>query len=336
MSDLSTRYLGMDLKSPLVASPSPICARLDAIRALEDAGAAAVVLHSLFEEQINIESQELDRHLSEGSESFAEAVDYFPEVDDYRLGPEQYLEHIRAAKAAVDIPIIASLNGVTDGGWVRYAKYMEEAGADALELNAYYIPTDPEISGAFVEQRYCDLVHAVDSAVDIPLAVKIGPYFSNTANMAQRLEESGANALVLFNRFYQPDFDLESLEVVPNLRLSTSDELRLRLRWVAILHGRVESDFAVTGGVHTHLDVLKCMMAGANVAMMTSALLHHGIDYLIRVHDDLRSWMEEHEYESIEMMQGSMSQRSAKEPGAFERANYLHVLGSFTERATLR
>ncbi len=315
MSDLRSSYLGLALKSPLVASASPICARLDAIRQLEDAGAAAVVLHSLFEEQINIESQELDRHLLQGADSFAEALDYFPAVDDYRLGPEQYLEHLRKAKEAVSIPIIASLNGVSRGGWLRYAQYMEEAGADALELNEYYIPTNPDMTGAEVEAMYCDLVREVKESVKIPVAVKIGPFFSNLANMAARLEAAGANALVMFNRFYQPDFDLEALEVVPNLRLSTSEELRLRLRWVAILHGRVQTDFAVTGGVHTHLDVIKCMMAGANVAMMTSALLQRGIDHLVRVHTDLRTWLEEHDYESIEMMQGSMSQRSSREPG---------------------
>jgi len=332
MLDLTTRYLGLNLKHPLVASPSPLSARLDSVRQLEDAGAAAIVLHSLFEEQITLESQDLDRHLSHGSESYGEALSYFPELDDYRLGPESYLEHLRQCKAAVNVPVIASLNGVSTGGWIRYARLMEEAGADALELNEYYIPTDPEETGAQVEAMYEELVREVCAAVNIPVAVKLAPFFSSTANMCKRLADAGAKGLVLFNRFYQPDFDLETLEVTPNLVLSDSSELRLRLRWAAILFGRIEADLAITGGVHTGQDAVKCMLAGASVAMMTSALLRHGVSHIGTVLDGMTHWMEEHGYESVDMMQGAMSQRSCAEPAAFERANYIHVLGSYTGR----
>ncbi|RMG49876.1 MAG: dihydroorotate dehydrogenase-like protein [Acidobacteria bacterium] len=329
MIDLTTSYLGMNLKNPLVVSASPLCEEVDNIRRMEDAGAAAVVLHSLFEEQITLESHELNHHLSHSAESYAEALSYFPDMMNYNLGPEGYLEHIRRVKEAVDIPVIGSLNGVSTGGWITYAKKIEEAGADALELNIYFIPTDPEMTGADVEQMYVDLVRDVTSSVALPVAVKIGPYFSAMANMARRLDRAGAGALVLFNRFYQPDFDLEELEVVPDLDLSRSYELRLRLRWVAILYGRIKADMAVTGGVHTAEDVLKAMMAGARVAMMTSALLIHGIEHLARVRADILQWMEEHEYESIRQMQGSMSQRSVADPAAFERANYMKVLSSY-------
>jgi len=332
MADLSTTYLGLTLKNPLVASSSPLCESVDNIRRMEDAGAAAVVLHSLFEEQITLESRDLDRYLSHGTESFAEALTYFPDMTDYNLGPDGYLEHICRVKAAVDIPVIGSLNGVSSGGWIRYARKIEEAGADALELNVYYIPTDPGLTGPQVEGMYVDLVRDVAASVRIPVAVKLSPYFSSMANVARRLDEVGARGLVLFNRFYQPDFDLENLEVVPNLVLSTSHELRLRLRWVAILYGTIAADLAVTGGVHTAEDVLKVMMAGARAAMMTSALLRNGIGHLSRVLTDLVAWMEEHEYESIRQMQGSMSQRSVAEPAAFERANYMKVLRSYALR----
>ncbi len=329
MIDLTTSYLGMNLKNPLVVSASPLCEEVDNIRRMEDAGAAAVVLHSLFEEQITLESHELNHHLSHSAESYAEALSYFPDMMDYNLGPEGYLEHIRRVKEAVDIPVIGSLNGVSTGGWITYAKKIEEAGADALELNIYFIPTDPEMTGADVEQMYVDLVRDVASSVALPVAVKIGPYFSAMANMARRLDRAGAGALVLFNRFYQPDFDLEELKVVPDLDLSRSYELRLRLRWVAILYGHIKADMAITGGIHTAEDVLKAMMAGARVAMMTSALLIHGIEHLARVRADVLQWMEEHEYESIRQMQGSMSQRSVADPAAFERANYMKVLSSY-------
>jgi dihydroorotate dehydrogenase (fumarate) len=330
--DLSTRYLGLPLTSPLVMSASPLSEDVDNLRRAEDAGAGAVVLHSLFEEQMTIESHDLDRHLSHGTEAFAEALTYFPDMTDYNLGPEGYLAHVERAKAAVRIPVIASLNGVSSGGWIEYARRIEEAGADALELNVYFIPTDADMTGVEVERMYVDLVRDVKATVRIPVAVKIGPFFSALANLARRLEAAGADALVLFNRFYQPDLDVERLEVVPNLTLSSSSELRLRLRWVAILFGHVQADLAVTGGVHTAEDVLKAMMAGARVAMMTSALLHNGIGYLGRVRTALLAWMEEHEYESIRQMQGSMSQRAVAEPAAFERANYLRVLRSYALR----
>jgi dihydroorotate dehydrogenase (fumarate) len=331
--DLSTKYLGLELKSPLVASASPLSEDIGNIRKMEDAGAGAVVLHSLFEEQIAVESYELDRYLSQCAESYAESLSYFPDLTGYNLGPEGYLEQISKAKAAVAIPVIASLNGVSSGGWIRYAQKMQEAGADALELNIYTIPTDPEVAGAQVEQGYCDLVRDVRASVGIPIAVKIGPYFSAMANMARRLETAGANGLVLFNRFYQPDFDLEALEVVPSLQLSSSYELMLRLHWVAILYGKVGADLAITGGVHTSYDVLKAMMAGAHVAMMTSALLKRGINYLATLTSELTNWMEEHEYESIRQMQGSMSQKSVADPNSFLRANYLKVLSSYSLRA---
>ena len=332
MPDLSTSYLGLALRSPLVASASPLCEDIGNIRRMEDAGAGAVVLHSLFEEQIELESHHLDRYLSHGTESYAESLTYLPDMVSYNLGPDGYLEHIRQAKAAVDIPVIGSLNGVSTGGWITYAKKIQEAGADALELNIYYIPTDPEMAGSQVEQRYVELARHVKAAVSIPVAVKLGHAFSAMANMARQLDQAGVGALVLFNRFYQPDFDLESLEVVPNLTLSSPWELLLRLHWVAILYGHVRADLAVTGGVHTAQDVLKAMMAGARVAMMTSALLKHGIDVLRVVRANLTAWMEAHEYASIRQMQGSMSYRSVADPAAFERANYMRVLSSYVLR----
>ena len=336
MADLSTSYLGLTLESPLVASASPLSESVDSIRRMEDAGAAAVVLHSLFEEQITLESNQLDSYLSHGTESYAESPTYFPDMRHYNLGPDAYLEHVRRAKAAVGIPVIGSLNGVSSGGWIGYAKKIEEAGADALELNIYYIPTDPQMTGAQVEQRYVDLVRDVSASVRIPVAVKLGHAWSATANEAARLDEAGAGALVLFNRFYLPDFDLDNLEVVPHLTLSSSHEVLVRLHWVAILHGHVRADLAVTGGVHTAQDVLKAMMAGARVAMMTSALLVNGIEHLTAVRSDLLAWMEAHEYESIRQMQGSMSYRSVREPAAFERANYMKVLSSYAVRTGMR
>ena len=332
MSDLSTSYLGLSLKNPLVVSPSPLCEDLDAIRKMEDAGASAVVLHSLFEEQLTLDSQDLDRFLTSGTESFAEALSYFPDMGQFKLGPEADLEHIQKAKKAVKIPIIGSLNGVSTGGWVSFAKKIEQAGADALELNVYYIATDPDMSGAQVEQMYADLVRDVRGSLKIPIAVKLGPYFSSMASVARRLDQAGANGLVLFNRFYQPDFDLEKLEVTPNLNLSRSEELRLRLCWVAILSGRIKADMAITGGVHTAEDVIKSMMAGAKVAMMTSALLKNGIEHLKTVREGVEAWMEKHEYASIRQMQGSMSQKSVAEPAAFVRANYMKVLRSYALR----
>jgi dihydroorotate dehydrogenase (fumarate) len=332
MIDLSTRYLGLPLASPLVASASPLSERLDNIRAMEDAGAAAVVLHSLFEEQIDVESEHLDRYLSHGAESHPEALDYFPDLAGYNLGPDGYLEHLRRAKEAVGIPIIGSLNGVSTGGWIEFAKKMQQAGADALELNIFYVPTDPALSGVQVERMYVDLVRAVKASVSIPVAVKLGHAFSALANLARHLDVVGADGLVLFNRFYLPDFDLESLEVTPRLTLSSPYELLLRLHWVAILYGHVKADLAVTGGVHGSAQVLKSMMAGARVAMMTSAVLQNGIEHFARVRADLLDWMEAHEYASIAQMQGSMSYRSVAEPAAFERANYMKVLSSYALR----
>jgi dihydroorotate dehydrogenase (fumarate) len=296
---------------------------------MEDAGASAVVLHSLFEEQLSLESEGLDHFLAQGTESFAESLSYFPDMGRYNLGPDAYLEHIRKAKAAVKIPIIGSLNGVSTGGWISYAKKIEQAGADGLELNVYYIPTDPDMSGAQVEQMYADLVRDVKASVKIPVAVKLGPYFSSMAALARRLDQAGANGLVLFNRFYQPDFDLEKLEVTPNLILSRSDELRLRLTWVGILYGRIKADMAITGGVHTPEDAIKSMMAGARVAMMTSALLRNGIGHIATMLEGVKAWMEKYEYASIRQMQGSMSQKSVAEPAAFVRANYMKVLSSY-------
>jgi dihydroorotate dehydrogenase (fumarate) len=329
MVDLTTKYLGMTLKNPLVVSASPLSEDLGNIRRMEDSGASAVVLPSLFEEQIHVESNTLDRFLSQGTESFAESLTYIPNMPGYHLGPDGYLEHLRKAKQAAKIPIIGSLNGSSTGGWVGYAKKIEEAGADALELNIYFISTDIEMSGAQVEQMYVDLVAQVKASIRIPVAVKIGAYFSSLPNTARRLDQAGADALVLFNRFYQPDFDLDNLEVLPNLILSTPHELLLRLNWVAVLYGKLKADLAITGGVHTGLDVLKAMMAGARVAMMTSALLRNGIGHLATVQTELTQWMEEHEYESIHQMQGSMSQRAVADPSAFQRANYVKVLSSY-------
>jgi dihydroorotate dehydrogenase (fumarate) len=332
MIDLSTRYLGLSLASPLVASASPLSESLGSIRAMEDAGAAAVVLHSLFEEQIDVESEHLDRYLSHGAESHPEALDYFPDLAGYNLGPDGYLEHLRRAKEAVGIPIIGSLNGVSTGGWIEFARKMQQAGADALELNIFYVPTDPALSGVQVERMYVDLVRDVKASVSIPVAVKLGHAFSAPANLARHLDVVGADGLVLFNRFYLPDFDLESLEVTPRLTLSSPYELLLRLHWVAILYGHVKADLAVTGGVHGSAQVLKSMMAGARVAMMTSAILQNGIEHFARVRADLLDWMEAHEYASIAQMQGSMSYRSVAEPAAFERANYMKVLSSYALR----
>ncbi|RMF90685.1 MAG: dihydroorotate dehydrogenase-like protein [Nitrospinota bacterium] len=327
--DLSTTYMGLSLKNPLVPSASPLSNSVAGIRRLEDAGAAAVVMYSLFEEQITWESHQLDHYLSYGAESFSEALSYFPNMEHYNVGPEEYLNLIHRAKEAVDIPIIGSLNGVSSGGWIEYAQKIEQAGADGLELNIYFIPTDPQMSGSEVEQRYIDVLRDVKGSVSIPVAMKLSPYFSATAYMARRLAEEGAKALVLFNRFYQPDFDLEHLEVVPHLVLSNSYEMRLPLCWVAILYGRVPVDLAITSGVHTAEDVLKAMMAGANVAMMASELLRNGVHRIGEILREMRQWMEEHEYESVTQMRGSMSQMHVAEPAAFERANYMKVLQSF-------
>jgi dihydroorotate dehydrogenase (fumarate) len=329
MIDLSTTYLGLPLKNPLVPSASPLMQKVDNIKRMEEAGAAAVVLHSLFEEQIELLSEQLDYFLNFGEGSSAEAMHYFPDLSKYNLGPEGYLEHIRKVKTAVSIPVIGSLNGASTGGWVQYAKKIEDAGADALELNMYYVAADPAQDSRDVEQMYLSLVRDVKANLRIPIAVKLGHHFSAFANFARRIADTGADGIVLFNRFYQPDFDLENLEVVPDLNLSGSYELRLRLRWVALLYGRLNADLAVTGGVHSAHDVLKAMMAGAKVAMTTSALLEQGIGHLTVMLADLKAWMEEHEYISIGQMRGSMSQRAVAQPASLERGNYMKVLHSY-------
>lgn len=330
MTDLTTRYLGLTLANPIVASSSPLTERVDDLLRLQAAGVAAVVLPSLFEEQINIESYDLDHSLNHGTESYAEATSYFPDMWAYNQGPAGYLTRLEEAKKALEIPVIASLNGVSSGGWTTYAKRMEEAGADALELNVYYVPTDPTMSGSEVEAMYLDLVSDVVGGVKIPVAVKLTPFLSAPAYVARQLGEAGARGLVLFNRFYQPDIDLDKLEVVPALNLSGPVTLRLRLRWAAILHGHTTADIAITGGVHSAQDVLKCMMTGAKVAMMASAVLRHGPEHVQTVLRELKAWMELHEYESIQLMQGSMSQRTCADPAAFERANYMKVLRSYS------
>ncbi|HHX40622.1 MAG TPA: dihydroorotate dehydrogenase-like protein [Armatimonadetes bacterium] len=332
--DLSTRYLGLTLKNPIVPSASPLTGTADRIQELEDAGAAAVVMPSLFEEQITQESLQLDHYLAYGTESHPEALSYLPEPVSFQLDPDTYLETIRKAKESVDIPVIASLNGTSPGGWTGYARLMEEAGADALELNIYYIPTDPLVSGAQVEQMYFDVLREVRQSVKIPIAVKLGPYFSAIAFMARRLAEAGANGLVFFNRFYQPDIDLEKLEVAPNLVLSTSTAMRLPLRWVAILYGRVNADFAITNGVHTHEDVLKAIMAGASATQIAAELLEKGPGRIPDLLAEVTRWMEQHEYHSVAQLRGSMSQKSVAEPAAFERANYMKVLQSWRQDPT--
>jgi dihydroorotate dehydrogenase (fumarate) len=327
--NLTTSYLGIPLKNPIVASSSPLSHNVDSIRRLEDAGAAAVVMYSLFEEQITFDSFYVDYYLTSNTNSNAESLSYFPEMQGYNVWPDEYMNLIRRAKDAVDIPIIGSLNGVSAGGWTDYAALMQEAGADAIELNVYYIPTNPDLKGSDVENIYLDILREVKGSVWLPLAVKLSPYFSSTANTAKCLVEEGANGLVLFNRFYQPDIDLETLEVVPRLVLSNSNELRLPLRWVAILYGRLLADLAVTTGIHNSEDVLKALMAGAKVTMMASELLQNGLRRISTILDEMSRWMEQHEYESVAQMIGSMSQQHCAEPAAFERANYMKTLASY-------
>jgi dihydroorotate dehydrogenase (fumarate) len=327
--DLSTTYLGLKLKNPLVPSASPLSHSLDGMKRLEDAGASAIVMYSLFEEQIAHEIAEIDFYLSYGTESFAESLTYFPGTTDYNLGPDDYVELIRRAKQSLDIPVIASLNGITVGGWMKYASKMEQAGADALELNVYYIPTDPFLTSVDVEDRYAEILRAVRQSVTIPIAMKLSPYFSSFAHVAQRLVGAGANGLVLFNRFYQPDIDLQTLDVRPGVTLSSSFAMRLPMRWIAILHGQVKASLAATSGIHTAEDALKMLMVGADVTMMCSALLKNGPEYLGKVLGDIERWMLEHEYVSIGQMKGSMSQKSVADPSAFERANYMKALNSF-------
>lgn len=330
MTDLSTTYLGLHLNNPLVAAASPLSRKIDRARRLEEAGIAAIVMYSLFEEQIIHESLELDHYLSRGTDSFPEALSYLPDGGLYGISPERYLNHVAGLRKALRIPVIGSLNGVSRGGWTDYARQIEGVGADALELNLYSLATDPEMTAAEIEARQVDLVADVRAAIKIPLAVKIGPFVTSLPNFAKRLVEAGADGLVLFNRFYQPDFDLEALDILHNLELSTSAEIRLPLRWISILYGKIQADLALTTGVHNATDVLKAMMAGAQVAMMASALLRE--DPIQRVKDllaGIQAWMEEREYTSIRQMQGSMSQQSVKDPAAFERVNYMKVLNSF-------
>ncbi|MFQ5419958.1 MAG: dihydroorotate dehydrogenase-like protein, partial [Anaerolineae bacterium] len=327
--DLSTTYMGLKLKNPIVPSSSPLTRKRDTMRQMEDAGAAAVVLYSLFEEQITLETQTLDQYLIHGADSFAEAVSYFPQVPEYQARPDAYLEHIQWAKRALDIPIIASLNGVSSGGWIRYAQEIESAGADALELNVYYLPTDLTLSGGDVEQIYLDILHDVKASVTVSVAMKMSPYFSAFAHMAKALADAGADGLSLFNRFYQPDLDPENLEVVPNLMLSHSHEMRLPMRWIAILYGRIAADLGLTTGIHTVQDVIKGVMAGASVTMMASELLQNGVGRITAILNELEQWLVEHEYESLSQMHGSLSQINCAEPAAFERANYMRVLSSF-------
>lgn len=329
MTDLSTTYLGLRLKNPVVASASPLSKKLDRAKKLDTAGIGAIVMYSLFEEQIIQESLELDHYLSRGTNTYPEALSYLPDGGMYGVSPEKYLNQVSAVKKAVRVPVIGSLNGVSKGGWTNYARKIEEAGADALELNLYYIPTDLDVTSNDIEDMQVELVAEVKSAIRIPLAVKISPFVTSIPNFAKRLVEAGADGLVLFNRFYQPDFDLEELEIVHSLDLSTPAEMRLPLRWISILSGKITTDFALTTGVHTHLGVVKSMMAGAKVAMMASSLLHNGEQSVTQILNELEAWMIDHEYQSIQQMQGSMSQKSVKEPAAFERANYMKVLGSF-------
>lgn len=329
MVDLKTNYLGLSLKNPLVASASPLSKKVETAVELDQAGAAAIVMYSLFEEQIIQESLKLDRDLSRGTDSFYEALDFIPDYGSYSIGPEKYLEHLTKIKDAVSIPVIGSLNGVTNGGWVDYAQKIEQAGADALELNLYDVATDPDLTSSQLEDQYIALVSDIRKQVNIPLAIKLSPFYTALPNFARRLEEAGANGLVLFNRFYQPDFDLEELEVVPNLVLSDSHELRLPLRWIAILYGQIRTDLALTSGLHNAEDLLKSVMAGASVTMTTSELLLNGIERVPQILADLEFWMEEHEYESINQMKGSMSQQAVDKPDTFERANYMKVLSSY-------
>ena len=326
--DLTTKYMGLTLRSPLVASSSPLSREIDNIKKMEEFGAAAVVLHSLFEEQLRAEAEELDERLNQGSNSFAEALSYFPQQSTFHLGPEEYLSHIQKAKEAVQIPIIASLNGTSVGGWTEYAKDIQEAGADALELNIYSTPTDLEMTGTNVEDTYLEILNAVRSAVSLPVAVKLSPFFSNMANMAKRLDAAGADGLVLFNRFYQPDIDIEELEVHPKVLWSTPFAQRLPMRWIAILAGRIKADMAATSGIYSAEDVIKMLMAGAHVTMLYSALARHGISHLRTLEVELAEWLRVHDYESVRQVLGNMSQQKIKDPSAFERAQFVKAIHS--------
>ncbi|MDD5363338.1 MAG: dihydroorotate dehydrogenase-like protein [Ignavibacteria bacterium] len=327
--DLSTTYMGLKLKNPIVPSASPLSRTVDMVKRLEDAGSAAVVVYSLFEEQLTHDANEMDHYLTNGTESFAEALTYFPAASEFHMGPEEYLRHISNLKSAVSIPVIGSLNGVSAGGWMKYAKLIEEAGADALELNVYYIPTDIDKDGTIIEEIYIRDLLKIKKSIKIPVAMKLSPYFSSMSNMAKKLDTAGADALVLFNRFYQPDIDLAELEVVPNLELSTNFEMRLPLRWIAILYGKIKASLAATTGIHNHEDVIKMIMAGADITCLCSELLGNGIGRITEILRDMEKWMEEKEYISVEQMKGSVSQKSVSDPAAFERANYMKALNNY-------
>jgi dihydroorotate dehydrogenase (fumarate) len=327
--DLSTTYMGLELKHPVVASASPLSNSVDGIKKLEDAGASAVVMFSLFEEQIRHEKARFDYMMETTTDTYAESLSYFPEVEDYHTGTEEYLNILQKAVEATDIPIIGSLNGVTNEGWIDYAKQIQDAGAKGLELNIYYIPTNLDTSGRDVEQRYLDVLKAVKGSVSIPVALKLSPFFSSMGEMAKRLDESHADALVLFNRFYQPDYDLDQLEVLNNLELSTSNEIRLPLLWIAVLYGRVNASLAATSGVQSEQEVIKYLMAGADAVMSTSALLKNGGDYMGKLVEGLKGWMEKRDYASVKQMKGSMSQQKVADPDAFERANYIKILEKY-------
>lgn len=330
MVDLSTKYMGLQLRSPLVVSPSPLCASIEKVKKMEDYGAGAVVLQSLFEEQIVFEEQQLDTYLLKGTEQFAESLTYLPDVGTYRFVTSDYLEQIRKCKEQVDIPIIGSLNGISRSGWIRYAREIQQAGADALELNIFFLPDDPRMSSEEVEANYTGLVQDVVKSINIPVAVKLNPFLSALPYMLKRFENAGAGAAVLFNRFYQPDIDLKTLEIVPKLTLSSSDELGLRLRWTGMVVSKISIDIAISGGVHTAKDVLKCMASGASVAMMTSALLKNGIQHLQNVTSDMTRWLDENYYKSLVSLKGIMSRNSADQSGGYVRANYLKTLGSYS------
>jgi dihydroorotate dehydrogenase (fumarate) len=329
-ADLRTKYLGLELRNPIVPSASTLSSRIDNLKRLQDAGAAAVVFQSLFEEQIEHEELQIHSLLETGANTFAEAASFLPEMDDYNTGPDEYLRHLETSKKELEIPVIGSLNGASAGGWVRYAKLIQDAGADALELNVYFVAADPEMTGEQVERRYVDLVSEVRSSVTIPLAVKVGPFFSSMGHMARRLVQAGADGLVLFNRFFQPDIDLETLSVDPTLHLSTSEELRLPLRWIAVLSGRVECSLAATTGVHAWEDAVKLLLAGADVTMMASALFKNGPEHVGTVLDGVQRWLDEHDYTSVEQMKGSVSQINVADPVAFARSNYMQMLVNFT------
>jgi len=331
MSDLTTTYLGLTLKNPIVASASPLSKKIDSAKKLDEAGVGAIVMYSLFEEQIIHESLELDHFLTRGTDSFAEAMSYLPDSGSYATGPGKYLDHVTALKKAVSVPVIASLNGVSKGGWTKYARYMQDAGADAIELNLYYVASDPNLTSIELENAYVELVADVKSSISIPLAVKLSPFLTSIPNVCKKLADAGADGLVLFNRFYQPDFDLDDLDVVHTLHLSNSTELNLPLRWISILYGKIKADLALTSGVHTAQDVIKAMMAGAQVTMLASELLANGYKRVPEILSVMEAWMQEREYASVKQMQGSMSQQAVREPAAFERANYMKVLGSWRD-----